>query len=191
LNFSPFKYKAKSRSASHLLTSAPAHALLLRILVAGVLLCELVLINDDIHRPQIGFDAALFVLCALLDDPVIGTDGQVDIADLGEVQGIDGLLIQLDLLPLGEHIHRGRDVVEADSDLEVVPRSLALLPRFANTDVPAVVDETLGQIGIVDVDAEIALSGAVVLALPAGEIPEQDMSVLNRDAFGDSGVCHG
>ena len=50
--------------------------LLLRILFAGVLLGELVLLDGDVHRTQIGLNAPLFVLGAFLDDPVVGADGQ-------------------------------------------------------------------------------------------------------------------
>ena len=180
----------RCRSADHLLTSAPACTLLLRILIAGVLLRKLVLVDNDLHSPKVGFYAALLVLGPLLDDPVIGTDGQVNIADLGEIQGIDKLLIQLDLLSLCEHIDRRRDVLEADHHLKIVSRSLTLIPRLSDPDVPTLINKILRHIRAIDINAEVALSSLVVFALQAGEVPEQNMSVFDFDVFSDSGISH-
>ena len=76
--------------------------LLLRILARSVLLGELVLLNGDIHRLEVGFHAALLVLGALLDNPVIGADDKIHIADLGKVERADGLLIERRLLAAGD-----------------------------------------------------------------------------------------
>ena len=75
--------------------------LLLRILARSILLSELILFDGDIHRLEVGLHTALLVLGALLDDPVIGADDEIHIADLGKVERADGLLVERRLLAAG------------------------------------------------------------------------------------------
>lgn len=75
----------------------------------------------------------------------------------------------------------GRDVLETDSHLEIVASRLVILAGSQDANIPTVIDQLLSLVGIVDEDAEVALSGAVVLALVTGEVPEEKAGILDHD----------
>lgn len=155
--------------------------LLLRILARSILLGELVFLDGDIHRLEIGLHAALLVLGALLDDPVIRADDEIHIADLGKVERADGLFIERRLLATGDHDDLGREVLEAHRNLEIVARFVTLLTGRHHADIPAVFDQTLSIVVVLDDNAEIAVTGTVVLVLLTGKVPEDNAGIFDDD----------
>ena len=153
--------------------------LLLWIFARSVLLGELVFLDGDIHRLEVGLHATLLVLGALLDDPVIRADDEIHIADLGKVERTDGLFIERRLLTTGDHDDLWREVLEAHRNLEVVARLVPLLTGRHHADIPAVINEALNIVGVFEDDAEIAVTGAVVLVLLAGEVPENNAGIFD------------
>ena len=75
----------------------------------------------------------------------------------------------------------GRDVLETDSHLEIVASRLVILAGSQDANIPTVIDQLLSLVGIVDEDAEVALSGAVLLALVTGEVPEEKAGIFDHD----------
>jgi hypothetical protein len=67
-----------------------------------------------------------------------------------------------------------------------VTRRLTVFAGSENTDVPALFGELLRTVGVVDNDAEIAVSSAVVLVFLTGEVAEQDVGVFNDDVINGS-----
>ena len=96
--------------------------------------------SRQIRLPRwIGLHADLLVLGALLDDPVIGADDKIHIADLGEVERANGLFVERRLLAAGNHDDLGREVLEAHRNLEVVAKLAPLLTGRHHADIPAVI----------------------------------------------------
>ena len=146
-----------------------------RLLLVSVLRGKPILLDYDIHRPKVGFDAALTIGL-----PMARVDNHVGTLNVREVQSIDGLLIQPGgLIPTSDQENVGREVVETDSHLNLVQRGLALVTRLESSNIPAIVNQLLGHFLILDDDTEVSITFAVILALFPGKVREQQTSVLN------------
>ncbi len=99
----------------------------------------------------------------------------------GKVECADGLLIERRLLAAGDHDDLGREVLEAHRDLEIVARLVTFLTGRHHADIPAVFDQTLSIVVVLNDNAEIAIAGTVVLVLLTGKVPEDNAGVFDDD----------
>ena len=60
-------------------------------------------------------------------------------------------------------------------------RLVTFLTGRHHADIPAVFDQTLSIVVVLDDNAEIAITGAVVLVLLTGKVPEDNAGVFDDD----------
>ena len=103
------------------------------------------------------------------------------LSDYDKKNTFDRLLIQLSLSSTSNHNNLRRDVVEADRHLNIMARSLVLITRSQNTNIPAILNKLLRHIGIFNDHAEIAGASAIVLGLLTLKVAEDNSSILDDD----------